>query len=126
MGMATSLQNSILDQYFSVPRYMSLHLAPLEASGSFADEVSIVGTGYARQPLAGKLGPASNGLITNTGTITFPTILASYGGPVTDFAICSALTGGAIGLYGYFIESVLKGAGQAYQYPPGALRFQLR
>lgn len=126
MGMTTTLQNALLEEYFAVERFLSLHTASPGVTGSFAAEVPLIGTGYARQSLAGKLSAASGGLIVNTSVITFPTILAEYGAPVSDFATCSALTGGSIGLFGYFNESVLKNIGQAYQYPPGALRFQLR
>ena len=126
MPMTSLLQNALLDEYFSVERFMSLHKGAPGEAGSFSDEVAAIGTGYARQSLAGKLGIASGGLITNTGTITFPVVTSEYGAPITHFAIVSAATGGQIGLWGYFSESVLKGIGQAYQYPPGALRFQFR
>jgi hypothetical protein len=126
MGISTALANAWLNAYFSVPRYMSLHKASPGVAGSLAQEVPTIGTGYARQSLVGKLGIAANGLVTNTQVLTFPTITAEYGGPVTDFAACDALTGGTIGLFGAFNESLLKGVGGAYQYPAGAIRFQLR
>lgn len=126
MGMTTTLQNALLDEYFSVERFMSLHTAPPGASGSLVHEVSTSGTGYARQSLAGKMGAASGGVVVNTSTVTFPTITADYGAPISDFATSSAISAGVMGLYGSFNESLLKGIGSAYQYPPGTIRFQFR
>lgn len=125
MGMTTPLQNALLDEYFAVERFMSLHLASPGASGNLATEVPTIGTGYARQSLFGKVGQASGGLVINTQTITFPPIALEYGGPVSDFATSRTLAG-ALDLFGAFNESLLKGVGSAYQYPPGTLRFQFR
>lgn len=125
MGMTTTLQNALLNEYFSVTRYMSLHSAPPTASGSLTNEVSSSGTAYARQSLAGKLSAASGGVITNTGTITFPTITAAYP-VVTDFGIEDALTAGVMGLTGPFTEASLKGVGSAYQFPPGTIQIRFQ
>jgi hypothetical protein len=126
MGMTTTLANAWLDAYFAVPRFLSLHTAPLLVTGALDHEVPAAGTGYLRQSLAGKIGAASGGVAVNTSTVTFPTILSLYGEPVSDFATSDAASGGAMGLYGSFNESLLKSVGQSYQYPPGTLRFQLR
>lgn len=125
MSIATTQANAELDAYFGVTRYMSLHTATPGPAGSYAGEVSSIGTGYARQSLAGKITAAVGGFSTNNATIVFPTIAAVYG-VVIEFGIGSALSGGTMGLYGFFDQSSLKAVGQAYQFPAGTLRFQFR
>lgn len=125
MSMTTALQNALIDGYFATERFMSLHTESPDVAGSYSGEVSDGDTGYARQSLAGKMSEAVDGFVTNTVTITFPTIAAIYG-IVTHFGVGDAASAGTMGLYGIFTESSLKGVGQAYQFPPGALRFQFR
>lgn len=125
MAMTTSLQNALLDAFFAVPRFMSLHSAPPTVSGSHASEVQSGGTGYARQALVGKLSAAAAGVVTNVGTITFPVIAGAYP-VVTDFGVEDALSGGTMGLTGSFTDATIKVVGQAYQFPPGTIRFQFR
>lgn len=122
MSLTTALQNSILDGYFATEKFLSLHTGQPGASGSHANEVA--GGGYARQSLTGKLSAASGGIVTNTGTITFPAITAEYGA-VTDFATESALIGGVMGITASFTSASLKTVGQTYQFPPGTIRFQI-
>lgn len=125
MGMTTVLQNALLEQFFAVPRFLSLHSASPTAAGSHANEVSASGTGYARQALAGKLSAPLGGVVTNVVTITFPVIAGGYP-VVTDFGVDDALSGGVMGLTGSFTDASVKTVGQAYQFPPGTIRFQFR
>lgn len=125
MGFTTVQQNAILDAYFAVERFMSLHSADPGVAGSYAAEVTTVATAYARQSLAGKLGAASGGIVVNTATIQFPVITAAYP-VVTHFAAGSALTAGTMGIAGVFNESSLRAVGQRYQFPAGTIRFRLQ
>lgn len=125
MSITATQANAELDAYFATTRWMSMHTATPGAAGSYAGEVSSVGTDYLRQSLAGKITAAVGGFCTNNATIVFPTIAAVYG-IVIEFGIGSALIGGTMGLYGPFDQSSLKAIGQAYQFPAGTLRFQFR
>lgn len=125
MPITTAEANAQLDAYFATTRYMSLHTATPGAAGSYSGEVTTVSTNYVRQSLAGKMSAASGGLVTNTATISFPTIAAVYG-VVTAFAVGSAASAGTMGLYALFDNSSLKAIGQAYQFPAGTLRFAFR
>lgn len=122
MGMTTVLRNAWLDDYFSAPRWLSLHAGAPGAGGSHAFEVS--GGGYARQSLAGKMSAASNGVVINTSTITFPLITEAYP-VVTDFGIEDAASVGVMGITAAFSSASLKYPGQAYQFPPGTIRIAI-
>lgn len=122
MGMTTALRNVWLDEYFGAPRWLSLHSAAPGAGGSHAFEVS--GGGYERQSLAGKISAANDGVVTNTGTITFPLITGAYP-VVTDFGIEDAVIGGVMGITAAFTSASLKHPGQAYQFPPGTIRIRI-
>lgn len=88
--------------------------APGEAGGG--TEVS--DGSYARQAIT--FAAPSNGTISNTGTITFPTATGSWG-TVTDFAILDAASGGNMLMYSPLDASKTVGNGDTATFAGSAL-----
>ena len=71
--------------------YVALYTADPTDADLTANEVSTSGTGYARTAVT--FGAPSNGVSTNSATVTFPTATASFG-TVTHIGIRDASTAG--------------------------------
>lgn len=107
------LENKILDHIMTKAEYEMLSTvyialctaAPTDAStGSTIVEPS--GGSYARLEVdPDDLNNASNGSITNNSTMSFPSATASWG-TITHFAVCDALTGGNMLVWGEVTPSI--------------------
>jgi hypothetical protein len=95
----------------------------LEA-GTLTDEVSTVGTAYARQ--AATFGTISNGSVSTSADITFPTATASFG-EVTHIFISDSATAGAgeILFYGSMSASKQIDSGDSLQFTSGNITVTL-
>jgi len=95
----------------------------LEA-GTLTDEVSTVGTAYARQ--AATFGTISNGSVSTSADITFPTATASFG-EVTHIFISDSATAGAgeILFFGSMSASKQIDSGDSLQFTSGNITVTL-
>lgn len=132
-GMTYDLQKRLLDHYLDLTpdtpdanRYLSLHLASPTDAGSYADEVSTSGTGYARQSIDSNMTAtgSTSGISSNASAIIFPVITADYGGAITHLGIGDSLTGGTMALWMQLSEAQVKGTGQAVTISTGQMSIE--
>ena len=98
------------------PIYVALFTAdPTDANAG--TEVS--GNAYARQTIA--WGASSDGVGSNSGTVTFPTASGGNWGTVTHFGIYDALTVGNLLLHTSLTASKVVNDGDTFQINPGDL-----
>lgn len=126
----TNLQNYVLDRVlknngqlsYSWPAtvYVALLTADPTIAGSWTNEVSTSGTAYARQ--SASWGTISNGSVSNSGVITFPTATAPWG-TISHVAIVDSDVEGAGTMLYYGEVSVHKavGTGDAVSFAIGSL-----
>lgn len=88
--------------------------AELEA-GTLTNEVT--GGSYARQTIA--FGASSNGVGSNSGTITFPTASAGWG-TVRFAAVMDASSAGNVLVYGQLTSDVTINSGNTFQFNAGS------
>lgn len=120
--LENALMNAVLrNSAYSSPAtvYASLHTAnPAEdASGA---EVS--GGSYARQSMA--FGAPSDGVCTNSGTVTFPTATLDWG-TVSHFALWDNVSGGNMLFYGALTQSKLVSNGDTFKFNIGQVTVSL-
>ena len=111
MAISNYLKNKLLEHTvkntaYTSPTtvYISLHTANDATSGEPSTEVT--GGGYARQAVA--FGASSNGVISNTGNVTFTASGADFGSVISS-AISDASTGGNILFYDDFVVEIVDG-----------------
>lgn len=104
--------------------WLSLHTGVPGGEGSFADEV--VGGGYTRVSLAGKMGAADpvNGISVNLSAITFGPATSDWG-LVNFLGLNDAATGGNMLIEGAPTLPKSITVGVPFQIPPGNLRLRL-
>lgn len=83
----------------------------------------VVGGGYARTAVT--FGAPSNGVTSNSGTVTFPTATASWG-TVTHFAIMDAATAGNRLFHGALQVSKTVDSGDVFTFPANNLQITLQ
>lgn len=135
MSFTSYLQKKLLDHFLGitpytapVALYLSLHTASPTDAGSFASEISTIGTGYARQSITTKMGVTdpTTGISLNSTIITFPVITATYGATAVAFlGISDALTAGNMCVWGTITEPQNKTVGEAYQFTANQLSLAL-
>jgi len=81
--------------------------------GVLTDEVSASGTAYARQSIA--FGSISNGSVSNSGTVTYPTATGAGFGTVSHVAVMDAASTGNILFYGALTAEKLIAVGDTFQ-----------
>jgi hypothetical protein len=101
-----ALRNVEYSQTSSV--WAALFTTATDATGAGTE---VTGGSYARRQIT--FAAASNGTITNTNTLTFPTATASWG-TITHFGIMSASSGGSMLIYGQFTNSRTIATGEVY------------
>lgn len=86
-------QANALDDGIITPHLGFFTAAPTDVGGG--TEVSVTGTGYARQSLAGKFPTPANGQVANSAVINFPVAAADWGALVA-YGLFTAATGGQL------------------------------
>lgn len=128
MSATSDLDKKLTDHLTGVATYAAptLYLALLSADpGKAGSQVSeIVGGGYARQSLAGKMSAADavTGESVNVSAINFGPATAAWS--VSFLGITDALTGGNIEVVGYPTVPKTIAIGAPFQIAPGQLRLR--
>lgn len=127
-GMTDYLENALCNHVFRntamtspTTVYVALHTADPTDAGT-TGEVSTTSTGYARTAVT--FGAPSNGVITNSGAVTFPTATGSWG-TITHFSIKDASTSGNTLVYGALTASKTVASGDSIQFATGQLSITL-
>jgi len=102
--------------------YVGLSTATPTIAGTGAKEPA--GSDYVRQALSGKLGAPTDGLISNTSSIDFPTSETNWG-TVTHFVIYDAQTGGNLLMYGALTTPRTVEPDTIMTLKPGALKLSV-
>lgn len=132
MSATSYLRKKVMDHLTGVasyaspsPLYLSLHTADPGITGSHANEISTIGTGYARYSLAGIMSnaDATTGISVNTSTIIIGPALSEW--DVQFIGIEDASSGGNMLLPGMPAIPKLVGIGQPFQLPAGQLKLRL-
>ena len=128
-AMSNYLENALANHVFRTTAYSqptNLHIAlftaaPTDAGGG----TELTGAGYARvqvQRLDSQW-TLSNGAVSNTNTITFPTPTANWG-TVTHFGIFDASTGVNLLFHGSLTTAKTVNSGDTVTFPAGQLVIQ--
>lgn len=111
MAMSTYLKNKLLEHAVKNTAYTSpttVYIALYtNTSGEPTSNDEIGMPGYARQAVS--FGTASDGVISNSGTITFSANAGQNFGDITKSAILDASTGGNVLFYDDFVVSIVAG-----------------
>lgn len=124
------LENALLNHVltataFTQPgRWIALFTADPGEAGSFTNEISTSGTGYARQSVT--FAAASGGSSSTNATVTFPAATANWG-TVTHVAVVDSATAGAgnVLFYGAVTTSKTIDTGDTFQITSGNLTISL-
>jgi hypothetical protein len=120
-GLETALFNGTLRGItFTAPAniYLALHTGDPTDAGT-ANEISTSGTGYARQSIT--FTAPTDGVGSNSGTISFPTAVTSWG-TVSYFTIWDAATAGNPLIWGALTPAHNVTAGSQLQFPAGSVQ----
>lgn len=122
-SQATSAPATVYLALFTSDDSTGLTAENLEA-GTLTNEVSTSGTAYARQAIT--FGTITDGVVSNSGTVTFPTATANYG-TVTFCAICDSATAGAgnVIFYGDLTSAKLIETNDTMQFSAGSVSVTL-
>lgn len=131
-SMTSYLQKKLLDDLLGIAPYtppatlyLSLHTASPGESGSHANEISTIGTAYARIPITPFMGatdPSSGVSLNTTLLIAGPATLDW--GTVTYIGIEDALTAGNMLLWGAPTTAKTVTVGEGFQLVPAQLQIQ--
>lgn len=117
------LENAILNHFFrntSTTSPTTVYIALYTSDPTDADTgTEVSGGSYARQAVT--FSAPSNGVISNSSTITFPVATANWG-TITHFGIRDASTGGNLLVYGAFETAKTINAGDQLIINPGNLQ----
>lgn len=117
------LENAILNHFFrntSTTSPTTVYIALYTSDPTDADTgTEVSGGSYARQAVT--FSAPSNGVISNSSTITFPVATANWG-TITHFGIRDASTGGNLLVYGAFETAKTINAGDQLIINPGDLQ----
>jgi len=113
---------------FAMPSqiWLGLHDASPTTSGSFDDEIGIVGTGYGRAQVTGKMSLADllTGLAVLTAPINIGPALSDWG-TITHISISDAPAGGNMLFFGALSEAQVIMSGGTFQRVAGQIQFRL-
>lgn len=98
--------------------YVSLHTGSPADDDSGANEVSTVGTAYARQ--SATFGTVSGGSVSTSATITYPVATANFGA-ISHIGIYDSSTGGNLLFHGAVTTSKTIETGDQFQISSGNL-----
>jgi hypothetical protein len=126
-SMTNFLEVEVLDHVFGKGSYTAptpylalFTVAPSDAGGG----TEVTGGSYARVAIAGNMGTAASGAITNSGTVTFTTATASWG-TVVAAAVMDASTAGNMLWWFDLAASKAVGSGDTLVFNAGDLDFTL-
>ncbi|MDX3973304.1 hypothetical protein [Shinella sp.] len=113
---------------FAMPSqiWLGLHTASPTTSGSLDDEIGVVGTGYARADVTGKMSLADllTGLSVLTDAINLGPALADWG-TITHISISDAPSGGNMLFFGSLSEAQVISSGGTFQRVAGQIQFRI-
>lgn len=126
-SMTSYLQKKLQDHTyglaaFTMPTtvYASLHTGSPGESGSLANEVATIGTGYGRIAVTSLMNPTDSvtGIASNNATILFGPATIDWG-TITYVAVNDLISGGNMLLYGALTEVQTTPIGESVQFSTG-------
>lgn len=125
-GLSNYLENALCNHVFrnsALTAPAAVYVALYTSDPTDADSgTEVSGNAYARQAVT--FGAPSNGVISNTGAVTFPTATGSWG-TITHFGIRDAATVGNLLVYGALTASKTVASGDSIQFAVGQLSITL-
>jgi hypothetical protein len=126
-SMTSYLQKRLLDHSlglttFTMPTtvYLGLHTANPSETGSIVAEVSVTGTGYARNAITSKMNATDSvtGITSNNAAITYGPALSDWG-TITHISVSDAPSAGNMLLYGPLTVVQTTPIGESVQFSSG-------